>query len=67
MFDKNKIECQFKDVPVNQEFYTARFHGEHTSGDSIRLIKVNDTQAESYEWPREDVHSDQPCRYFLYK
>lgn len=66
MFGKNKIECQFKDVPVNQEFYTARFHGAQTSRDSIRLVKVNVTQAESHEWPRDDIHPDQPCRYYLY-
>jgi len=65
MFEKTKINCLFKDVPVNQEFYMARHFGGSDS-DSVSMTKINDTQAESYEWPREEIHPDQPCRYFVY-
>lgn len=69
MFDKTKIQCLFKQVPLNREFYTARFHGEDgaVSGGSIRLNKVSDTEAESFEWSKDVIHPEQPCWYFEYK
>lgn len=66
MFQMNKIECVFEDVPVNQEFYTARYHEMGHSVDSIRLTKVNKTSAKSFEWPLHEIHPDQPCWYFDY-
>ncbi|MCG9575450.1 hypothetical protein L1D14_04285 [Vibrio tubiashii] len=64
MLEKNKIQCLFKDVPVKQVFYTARFHGETPSVDSISLTKLNKTEAKSFEWPKDTIHPDQPCWYF---
>lgn len=64
MFEKIKVNCEFKNVPVNQEFYMERHYG-RSGSDSISMTKINDTQAQSIAWPREDIHPDQPCRYYL--
>ncbi|HHJ3080279.1 TPA: hypothetical protein ACPVZG_004130 [Vibrio parahaemolyticus] len=65
MFSRQKISCNFSEIPVNQEFYTNR-RPDVSDADSIRLVKQSKTTASSFEWSEHEIHPDQPCRYYTY-
>lgn len=50
----------FSEVAIGQTFYMKRYP-DVCEADSVSMIKMSATQADSLEWGKSDIHSDQPC------
>lgn len=63
-FKKTKHEAQFKDVPADTNFYTARYP--ECQSDSITLYKekADDKTASSFEWGTTVITPEQLCWWF---